>query len=287
MIIFSGGSCQVLGKEVADGLGADFGRLVVKKFPDGESFLRVESDVSGEDVVVVQSISKPHNENLVEVLLLLDTLRDLGAARIVTVVPYYGYGRQDKRFDPGDALSSKVLAKHIQMNSDEFLTINLHEKHILDFFDIPSKELDATPLIGEYYKAFDLDCPLVIAPDKGALHLAEGISGRLNTDCNHLDKKRLAPCEVETESKDVTVEGRDVIIVDDMIDSGGTIVEAIKILKQQGASDVYVSCIHPIFSGNCVAKLFSNGAIDVVGTDTISSQVSFVTVSSLLIDELK
>ncbi|MFQ5887254.1 MAG: ribose-phosphate diphosphokinase, partial [Candidatus Hydrothermarchaeales archaeon] len=143
MIIFGGSSCQVLGKEISDGLGADFGRLAVKKFPDGELFLKVDTEVKGEDVVVVQSISRPHHENLMELLLLLDTLRDLGSGKIITVVPYYGYGRQDRRFDQGEALSSKTVAKHIQVNSDEFLTVNLHKKHILEFFDIPSMELDA------------------------------------------------------------------------------------------------------------------------------------------------
>ena len=286
MLIFGGSSCQVLGKEVSDGLGADLGRLTVKKFPDGELFLRVESEVKGEDVVVVQSVCRPHNDNLVEMLLLLDTLRDLGAGKITTVVPYYGYGRQDRRFEAGEALSAKVVAKHIQLNSDEFVTINPHETHVLDFFDIPAMELDATPLLGKYYEAFELDCPLIIAPDKSALALAEGISKGLNTDCNHLEKARLAPCEVETESKDVGVKGRDVIIVDDMIDSGGTILEALKILKDQGAGDVYIGCVHPILTGNVVTTLFSNGAVDVVGTNTLGSQVSFVTVAPLLIDAL-
>jgi len=286
MLIFGGSSCQVLGKEVSDGLGADLGKLIVKKFPDGELFLKVESEVRGEDVVVVQSVCKPHNDNLVELLLLLDTLRDLGAGKITTVAPYYGYGRQDRRFEGGEALSAKVVAKHIQLNSDEFVTINPHETHVLDFFDIPALELDATPLLGEYYGAFELDCPLILAPDKSALALAEGISNGLNTDCTHLEKTRLAPSDVETESKDVGVKGRDVIIVDDMIDSGGTILEALKILNDQGVGDVYISCVHPIFTGNVVTKLFSNGAADVVGTNTVGSQVSFVTVSPLLIDAL-
>ena len=287
MIVFGGSSCQVLGKEVSDGLGVDFGSLFVKKFPDGELYLRVDSEVKGEDVVVVQSISKPHGENLWELLLLLDTLKDLGCGKITTVVPYYGYGRQDKVFNRGEALSSRAIAQHIQLNSDEFLTINLHEKHILDFFTIPSRELDATPLLGEYYGSFDLDCPLVLAPDSGALQLAEGVSKGLGADCNHLEKNRLEPCKVETKSKNVNAKGRDVIIVDDMIDSGGTIVEALKILKDQGAGDIYVSCVHPLFTGNVMGRLFSSGAVDIVATNTINSQVSFVTVSSLIIEALK
>lgn len=286
MIIFGGSSCQTLSKEIADGLGAEFGQVTIKKFPDGERFLRVDSEVKGKDVAVVQSICKPHDENLVELLFLLDTLRDMDTGKITTVVPYYGYGRQDKRFNKGEVISSKTIAKHIQMNSDEFCTVNVHEKHIMDFFDIPSKDLDASPLLGEYFAICELESPFVIAPDKGALPLAQGISKVLKCDSDYLEKTRIKPGKVETHPKSFDVEGKDVIVVDDIIDSGGTILEAIKIIQKQNAGSIHVGCVHPILTGNVITWLFGNGATDVVATNTINSQISFITVSSLIIDAL-
>lgn len=287
MIVLGGSSCQVLAKEVADDLGCELGNLTTKRFPDGELYLRINSDVRGDDLVVIQSISRPQDSSMVELLILLETLKDLGAGKTITVVPYYGYGRQDKRFNDGEAISARVVAKHIQLDSDVFYTINVHEKHIMDFFDIPTRELDASALLGDYFKMHDLEDPVVMAPDIGAMALAKGIAEYVGCDCDYLEKKRLRPGEVETKPKTLDVKDKDVILVDDMIDSGGTMIEAIKLLKSQNAGNVLVGCIHPVLTGSTISNLFASGAVDVVATNTLPSQISFITVSPLISMALK
>lgn len=286
-VIFGGSSCQALAKEIGDELNLELGQLTIKRFPDGEHYLRIESDVKGKDCVVVQSTCRPQDANIIELLTILETLKELGAGKISTVVPYFGYGRQDKSFNPGEAVSARIMAKHIQLNSDSFFTVNIHQRHILDFFRIPSFELDASLLLGDYFKTYGLEAPVVIGPDQGANKLAEGVAKVLGCDFDYLEKKRLGPGDVEMKPKKLDVANKDILLVDDMIDSGGTMIEAIKMLKAQNASNVLIGCIHPVLTGNIITRLFATGAVDVVATNTIPSQISFITVSSLIANALK
>lgn len=287
-IVFAGSSCEVLGKEIAEELACEYGKVIIKRFPDGELYLRVLSEVEGKTCIVVQSICKPQDSNFFELIALQDTLKDLNAKEIITVVPYYGYGRQDKRFNAGECLSSKVIAEHIQQSCDKFYTINVHKEKILEFFNIPAKNLDASPLLGEYFKSYreELHSPVVLAPDEGAISLAKSVAKVLGCKYDYLEKKRIAPGEVEMKPKNLEVKGRDVIIVDDIIDSGGTMLKAIEMLKKQGATGVFVACIHAVLTGNVVTQLFSH-AIDVIATNTIPSQISFITVAPLISRALK
>jgi len=285
--LFPGSVCQALTREMADELGLELGRLTIKEFPDGERYLRVESDVKGKECAVIQSTSRPQDSNILELIILMETLRDLGASEITAVVPYYGYGRQDKRFTPGEAISSRVIAKHLALGCDEFITVNIHEEKILDFFDIKARNLDASSLLGEYFKTHNLESPLVIAPDQGALGIAEGAAKEIGCGYDYLVKRRIAPGEVEMLPKSMEVKDRDVILVDDMIDSGSTMLGAIRMLGEQGAVNILVGCVHPVLTGNVVTRLFATGAIDVVATNTIPSQISFITVSSLLAEALE
>lgn len=280
--LFPGSVCQAVTREIADELGMELGRLTIKQFPDGERYLRVENDVKGKECVVIQSTSRPQDSNILELITLIETLKDLGASEVTAVVPYYGYGRQDKRFEPGEAISSKVIAKHLALGCDEFITVNIHEEKILDFFNIKTKNLNASPLLGEYFKTHNLESPLVIAPDEGALDIAKGTSREIGCSYDYLVKRRIAPGKVEMMPKRIDVKDKDVILVDDMIDSGSTMLEAIKMLAEQGAVNILVGCVHPVLTGNVVTKLFSTGAVDVVATNTIPSQISFITVSSLI-----
>jgi ribose-phosphate pyrophosphokinase len=286
-ILFPGSVCQVLGREVADEIGVEIGEVTIKTFPDGERYLRVHSEVKGLECAVVQSTSRPQDGNILELITMLETLRDLGASRVVAVVPYMAYGRQDKQFLPGEALSSRVVAKHISMGCDEVITVNIHEEHILDFFTVKATNLDASPVLGDYFRCHELDSPLVIAPDQGAQYIAREVASRVKGDHDYLVKHRLAPGKVEMTPKRLAVDGKDVVLVDDMIDSGSTMLEAIKILREQGASSVLVGCVHPVLTGNVVARLFTTGAVDVVATNTIPSEISFITVSGLLSQALR
>ncbi|MEE8402577.1 MAG: ribose-phosphate diphosphokinase [Candidatus Hydrothermarchaeaceae archaeon] len=285
-IIFGGSTCQSLAREVAGEAGCDLGKLTIKWFPDGERYIRVDSDVKGRDCIVMQSTSRPQDANLLELLQLLDTLKENGAANIITVMPYFGYGRQDKIFKSGENVTSKTLAKHIEMNSDAFYTINIHKKHIIDFFKIPATELDATPILGEYFKTHGLKAPVVIGPDDGAERLAKGVADVIGCPFDYLQKTRLGPGKVEMKPKKIDVKGKDVIIVDDIIDSGGTIVEAMKMLHSRGAANILVGTVHPVLTGNVISRLFSSGAADLVATNTINSQISYLTVSSLIAEAL-
>lgn len=286
-LIFPGTVCEALGREIADELGINVGELTIKKFPDGERYLRVERDVADKHCVVIQSTSPPQDANFMELIALADTLKDLGASKVTAALPYFGYGRQDKRFKSGEAISSKVIAKHLSLGIDELLTVNIHEEKILSFFDIPAHNLDASPLLGDYFRTHELSSPLVVAPDEGAFKMAKDVAAVIGCQSDYLEKNRLAPGKVEMKPKNLDVAEKDVILVDDMIDSGSTMLEAIGMLVNQDALNVLVGCVHPVLTGNVTSKLFSAGAVDVVATNTIPSQVSFITVSPLIGEALK
>jgi len=286
-IIFGGSTCQSLAREVAGEVGCGLGKLTIKWFPDGERYVRIESDVKGKDCIVIQSTSRPQDANIMELLQLLDTLKENGAANVVTVVPYFGYGRQDKVFNPGENVPSKTIAKHIELNSDAFYTINVHQKHIMDFFKIPATELDASPILGEYFKTYKLESPVVIGPDEGAERLAKGVAKVIGCPFDYLQKTRLGPGKVETKPKNIDAKGKNIIIVDDIIDSGGTMAEAMKMLQSRGAASILMGTVHPVLTGNIIARLFSDGAADIVATNTINSQISYLTVSALIAEALR
>lgn len=281
-LVFGGTTCQALAKEVAGEIQAEIGRLTVRRFPDGEVFVRVDSDVKGLSCAVIQSTSKPQDSNIFELLVLLETLKELGAEEVTTVVPYFGYGRQDKAFKEGEGVSARVFAKHVEMHSDKFYTINIHEDDILKFFKIPAQGLDASSSLGEYFKTYELQDPIVIGPDDGAGRLASGVAKVLGCEYDTLEKKRIGPGQVEIKPKKLAVEEKDIFLVDDMIDSGGTMLEAMVILMNQKARNVLVGCVHPVLTGNVVSRLFAAGAVDVVATNTISSEISFITVSGII-----
>jgi len=261
--------------------------MEVKDFPDGEMYVRVDTGVEGEDCVVIQSTSRPQGRNLFELLAVLETLKDLGAGKVSAVVPYYGYGRQDRRFMEGECITSKVIAEHVQLHCDEFYTVNVHKEAVMDFFRIPAHNLDAAAILGTYFKEMDLEDPIVVGPDMGAEEMAEKVGAILDCDWDCLEKKRLGPGQVEMKPKGVETAGKDIVIVDDIIDSGGTMLTALKTLKAKHASSVSIACIHPVLTGNIITRLYAAGARTVAATDTIPSQISEISVAPLIADALK
>lgn len=286
-IIFAGSECQALAKEVADEMEVTLGNSTIKNFPDGEMYVRIESDVKGKKCAVVQSTSRPHNSNLVELLIMLDTLKELGAREVTAVVPYFGYGRQDKSFNLGEAVTARTAARHIQLNADRFLTINLHKKSILEFFKIPAEAIDASSVLGEYFKTHNLEKPVVIGPDKGATELAGSVAKVIGCEFDYLEKERIGPANVRMKPKKLDIGEKDVILIDDIIDSGNTVLETVKMLRAQNANSILIGCVHPVLTGNIVTRLFATGATDIVATNTIQSQISYITVSSLIVEALK
>jgi len=287
MQIFAGTASQELAVEVAKEVGVEMGGSLIKRFPDGECYTRIMSKVKkGNSVAVVQGISHPQDKNLTELLFLMHGLKEMGA-KIICVVPYFGYARQDRAFEDGEVVSSKVVAELIERFADSVLAVNLHKKHILDFFSIPAKELNAAPLIGRYFKTAIGKNSVVISPDKGSFALAKDAARIINCRADHFNKHRIGPGEVKTEQKDIDVENKNVLIIDDIIDSGSTIVEAVKILKQQKPKSINVSCIHGVLTGNAITKICAAGADSLVSTNTIPSQISKISVAKLIAQELK
>lgn len=285
MIVFGGGSSQTLAGEVANKLGCELGSAVLNSFPDGEKYVKIESPVEGEDVIVIQSTERPQDENLMELFFMLDALKDQWAD-VTAVLPYYGYGRQDRAFTTGEAAAARTVAKHIEVGARKFLTINPHKEHILDYFDIPAASVDASRLIGEYFKERDLNRPVVVAPDAGSRGMAQRVADSLGCECANCEKKRLGPGKVVTSAEGINLKGNDVLIVDDIIDSGGTIVESAKALRSRGAGNIYVGCVHPVFTGTASERI-NRIADGLVATNTIQTEYSKISVAGLIADAVK
>ena len=303
-MIIGGSASQDLAAHVAKELGEELCYVEIKKFPDGEKYLRINGTIEDE-VTVIQSTGFPQDENLMELIFLISTLKELGAKKVRVVVPYLGYARQEKRFNDGEAVSAKIVCQLIESaGADEFITFNIHEECVLNFFNIKARNVSAMPAIAEYldkkfFRKTD-EKPLIIAPDKGAYGFAQEISEIIGCECTYLSKVRLGPDKVETRIVDVrcdgagentvnvdSVKGKHAIIIDDIIATGGTIVNAINILKQYGAKSVDVCCVHPVLVNDAVLKIMAAGARDLSSTDTLKSDVSTISLAKLIADALR
>ena len=292
MIVIGGSSSETLASKVAQELHLKSGSLDVRRFPDGEKYLRVVDDVKNQNVAVIQSIHHTPDELLFEYLLLVDTLKDLGASRVTAFIPYFAYARQDERFKPGEALSFRTVTKLMEtVGTDEIYTIDMHQHRVLkssEVFKIPSHNLSAMPLLADYAKETgEVQKPLVIGPDAEAERWAKIAADRLGTDYDVFEKKRLGDDHVEIRTRRANAKGRDVLMVDDIISTGGTIVEASKILLSQGANKVAVACTHPILAPGALEKIQEAGVVSVVGTDTVPSPISRVSVAPLIASEIR
>jgi ribose-phosphate pyrophosphokinase len=305
ILIIGGSASQNLTFKIGTELNEEICPVEIKRFPDGERYIRIDKDIEKE-MILVQSTGYPQDENLMELLFLIQTLKDLGAEKIKVIVPYLGYGRQEKRFKNGEAISSKIVSKLIEdSGATEFISINLHEEHIKDFFSIPSHNLSAMPALAEHIKENTTN-PIIIGPDKGALNIANEIANLLKCNSTYLSKVRISPDKVKTNIVNMntgkdnknnsntksqvdisSVKGKEAILVDDIISTGETIVNATKILKENGAKSVDVYCVHPILVNNAVFKIYSGGVRNIVGTDTLTSDISHISVAKTIAKFLK
>lgn len=289
-MIIGGSASQSLAAEVAKQLDEKLCTVEIKKFPDGEKYFRIKDEIpEDEKVVIIQSTGYPQDENMMELFFILDTLSDMNVEDITVVSPYLGYSRQERRFKEVECISAKATAKLIQsMGVKHLISINLHEESICDLYDIPVDNLSAMPSIAEYIRNnHDDKKPVILAPDKGAENFAKEIAEILDTDYDYLEKVRLSPEVVKTKTKSISVENRSVIIVDDIISTGGTIVNAIDILKKQGAKKVDVVCVHPVLVGDAILKISAAGASSVKATNTLISEVASISVGKTIADHLK
>ena len=288
MIVVPGPASQSLGNKIAESLNARIVPVNLKAFPDGEYCLRFEGDVAGEEVVVVQTTGPPQDTNIMQLLLMLDATKDLGAKKVTAVVPYLAFARQDKRFLAGEAISGETLVKLVEAcGTDQFITVNIHAKNTLNKFRVPTKNLSAITLLAEHFKSQGLDGAFSLSPDKGAIGLAEEANRVLGGGCGWLRKERdRYTGEIQVEEKSLNVDGRDVIVFDDIISTGGTIARAIKMLKSQGARRVYAACAHPLLIGEAKTKILESGVEEIVGTDSIPSSGKTVSLAPLIVEAL-
>ncbi|MEM2877983.1 MAG: ribose-phosphate diphosphokinase [Candidatus Hadarchaeales archaeon] len=285
--VVSGSASPLLSARLSKKLCCRIIRPEVKRFPDGELYVRIVERVDGEKAVVVQSTAAPQDENLMELLFITDLLRDMGAKEIIAVVPYLAYARQDRRFRPGEALSVKTVCRLIEgAGADGFITVDIHHRETLSHFSIRAIDLTAARAIGEHLKRMRLKRPIVLGADRGAEERARIAALEMGADYSHVEKRRISPEKVEVSPVSFDVRGRDIILLDDIISTGGTIAESSKSLRRMGARAVYAACTHPVLSGNALVRMKRAGVKDVISTDTIEREVSRVSVSGLIAEAL-
>lgn len=275
-------------------LGAELGEVEVSRFPDGETYVRVLAGVEGKRVVYVNSLQRGPNEALVETVLTLDALKDLGAREVHAVVPYMAYARQDERFKPGEAVSIATVAKLFKaLGLNSIYTVDMHLHRIRDpsaLFGASFRNLTGVRELAKYVKRYHREVlarAVVVGPDEEAEQWAKVMAEDLGTEYAVLEKRRLSATEVRIEAHGANVKGRVAIIVDDIISTGGTIIEAVKALRQLGCEAALVTCVHPILTGNAYAKLLKLQLLDLVGTDTVLSPISRVPIAPAVAETLR
>jgi ribose-phosphate pyrophosphokinase len=265
----SGGANRPLAEAVAESLGVPLTRVNLGRFADGEISVRIDENVRGNDCFILQPTNPP-GENILELLLLIDAAKRASAARITCVIPYYGYGRQDRKDQPRVPIGAKLMANMIvSAGADRVLGIDFHQHQLQGFFDIPVDHLYAMPVFANHYKKKNLNEPVVVAPDVGSAKMARGFAKRLNATLAIIDKRRPAANVSEVVNVVGEVTGRDCILVDDMIDTAGTVTEAAKALKALGAMDIYICASHALLSGPAKQRLTDAPIKEVAVTDTI------------------
>ena len=267
--LLSGLANRPLAEEIASQLEVALCKVTCTRFADGEIFVRIDENVRGNDVFIVQSTNAPA-ENIMELMLLVDAARRASAARVTVVMPYYGYARQDRKDQPRVAIGAKLMANMITgAGADRVLGIDFHQHQLQGFFDIPCDHLYAMPVLSAYFKGKQLKDTVVVAPDVGSAKMARGFAKRLDASLAIIDKRRPRANVSEVVNVVGEVEGRDCILADDMIDTAGTISEAAKALKALGARDIYACATHALLSGPAVQRLKDSPITEIAVTDTI------------------
>ncbi|MFP4660628.1 MAG: ribose-phosphate diphosphokinase [Halanaerobiales bacterium] len=274
--IFAGNCHPKLAEEICDYLGTSLVSAEITRFKDGEIGVAIDETVRGADVFVIQPTSPPVNENIMELLVMIDALRRASARRITAVVPYYGYARQDRKAQPRDPITAKLVANLITTaGARRLLSIDMHAPQIQGFFDIPVDHLYASPIMIDYFKDMDQENTTAVAPDVGAVKRVRSFAEALDIPLAIVDKRRPKANVAEVKNVIGNVEGQNVILLDDIIDTAGTITEAARVLKEKGAKDVYVCASHGLFSGPAIERLREAPITELIITDTIPQNEDF------------
>jgi ribose-phosphate pyrophosphokinase len=271
--LVAGNSNPALAQAISEFLNTPLTKAVVRRFADMEVFVEIQENVRGADVFVVQSTSFPANDHLMELLIIIDALRRASARRITAVIPYFGYARQDRKPGPRAPISAKLVANLItRAGADRVMTLDLHAGQIQGFFDIPTDNLYASPLmVRDIKERFKLDNVMVVSPDVGGVARARGLAKRINAPLAIVDKRRERPGESEVMNVIGEVAGHTCVLVDDIVDSGGTLVNAADALLKQGAKEVYAYISHGVLSGGAVGRIGASRLKELVITDSIQA----------------
>jgi len=268
--IFSGNSNIQLAEEVACHLGMKLGDIEISRFSDGEIYAQIKENVRGTDVFIIQSVCNPVNDNLVELLIMIDSFKRASADRITAVIPYYGYARQDRKDKPRVPISAKLVADLITVaGANRLLAMDLHAQQIVGFFNIQVDHLFAAPVLLEEIASMKLEPLVIVAPDPGAVERARAFAKRLNADLAIIDKRRGKPNVSEVMNVIGDVKNKYAFIVDDMVDTAGTLVNAAIALKEKGAKEIFASCTHPVLSGPAVERIINSPLEFVIVSNTI------------------
>ena len=268
--VFSGNANIALATKICHHLGVSLGKANVTTFSDGETRVEINENVRGMDVFIIQSTCPPVNVTCMELLIMIDAMKRASADRITAVIPYYGYGRQDRKVAPRAPITAKLLADLITAaGANRVLSMDLHAGQIQGFFNIPVDNLFATPVLFDYMKKNFVDNTVVVSPDTGGVERARAFGKRLGASLAIIDKRREGPNEAEVMNIIGNVQGKRIIILDDMIDTAGTVVQAARAMKEAGALEVSICCTHPVLSGSALERIEGSEIKEVIVTDTI------------------
>ena len=297
MKILSGTSNLKLSKDISKKLKLKLVNTNIRRFADGEIYIEINENIRGNSVFVVQSTSNPANDNLMELLLIIDALKRSSAKNVTAVIPYFGYARQDRKVAPRTSISAKVVANLItNAGANRVVTVDLHAGQIQGFFDMPVDNLFTTPLFAKYIKRkFSNKKLICVSPDVGGVQRTRGLATRIKADLAIIDKRRAVPGKSQVMNIIGDVKNKTCIIVDDIIDSGGTIVNAVEALKKNGANEVYVFITHAVLSGDAVKKIKNSKIKKLIITDTIdnshkiknNNKIEVLSISSLMSEAIK
>jgi ribose-phosphate pyrophosphokinase len=269
LAIFAGRSNLALSRAIAESYGTELGEVTIKSFSDGELYAKYEQSIRGEDIFIIQS-TPPPGDNIIELLLLLDAAKRASVKRVTAVIPYFGYARQDRKDQPRVSIASKLIANIlVEAGADRILTMDLHASQIQGFFDIPLDHLYASRIFIEHFTDNPIDNLAVVAPDVGSLKMARSYSKKLGASLAFIDKRRPKQNVAEVMNIIGEVEGKNILIVDDLIDTAGTITNAAVALKERGALKIVTTCTHPILSGPAYQRIEDSPIDELLVTDTV------------------
>ena len=289
MKIFTGNAHPALARDICSFLGVELGNATVTSFPDGESFVKINDNIRGRDVFIIQPTCPPTNHNLMELLILVDAARRASAARITVVIPFFGYARQDRKDQPRVPITAKLVANLITAAGvDRVLTMDLHAQQLQGFFDIPVDHLHALPVMVSYIRKLEIPNLIVVSPDVGGVKMASAYATALGTRLAIVVKQRKSATETEASHIIGEVDGKNVLIVDDLTETAGTISSAAKILRKHGALDIYAGVSHAVLTDLAVERLKDSDIKELISTNSVparltpGSKVTALSVAELL-----